>query len=233
MDNSESSQAPKQDSPKTKGRLLSIILVGLLVCSIAVGGWLYYNAHQTVQNQKSRISELKKELERRGIVVPVGDLIPEPGEADSPACAAGSEYSAEVGRFSIALSNPNVIIRALDGGFEGGPVTQLSIGRCIEDQINVVDTYPLYEIKILAHPSSDSATLRSNFEAQWGSPLTLTGTATVDGVTAQVYTGTGLFTTKLLYFDNAGIGYQVELTETNPTSEAILSDVVDNWSFTP
>lgn len=152
---------------------------------------------------------------------------------DGLSCAGGSSYSADIGKFKLTLSDPNVIIRALDGDYEGGPVTRLIIGRCIEDETNVVDIYPTYEVNIRGYPASNSATLRSNFEAGWGSPLTAGPSVTIDGVTAQTYTGRGLHTTKLVYFDHNGIGYQIALTDTNTTSEAILTDVISGWNFTP
>lgn len=155
------------------------------------------------------------------------------GSGSAAGCGGGSVYTAAIGHFRVAVADPNVIIRQLDANFEGGPVTRLSVGQCIAGETNVVDAYPTKEVTILAHPSSNAAALRASFEAGWGSPLTAGGTQTVDGVTAQIYTGSGLFDTKLLYFDHGGIGYQIELPDVNPASEAIADDVLADWSFTP
>lgn len=219
---------PKKKKSK-KGRILYILLVVILIGLLAGGGWFYYDATQTIQDQKDKISDLEGRLRDLGVEAVDGD----DETADAASCAGGSSYSADIGKFELTLSDPNVIIRQLDGDFEGGPITQLSIGRCIEGETNVVDEYPTYEVKITGHPSSDSATLRSNFEASFGSPLTAGPSVTIDGVTAQTYTGSGLFATKLVYFDHNGIGYQIELTDTNTTSEAILTDVISDWNFTP
>lgn len=225
----ESSVTPQTSNKKGAGKKMRIFLTlagVVLIIACGAGGWFYYEAWRTVRDQKVKIAELEKRIKELGDT-PVGSSVA------SAECDGGSNYAADIGNFEVTLSDPNVIIRHLDGNFEGGPVTQLSIGRCLDDETNVVAQYPTTEVKILAHPTSNAATLRTNFEAQWGSPLTAAGTVTVDGVTAQIYTGSGLFTTKLLYFDNAGIGYQIELVDTNATSEAILSDVISDWAFTP
>lgn len=202
-------------------------VIVLLVAGAGTLGWLYRNAHISLQDKDKIISQLRERLKTS----PAG------GEAtdddDEASCTGGSAYTASVGKFSIAVSDPRVIVRAIDANYEGGPVTTLSVGRCLDAGTNVVDNYPVNEVKILAHPSSNAATLRSNFEASWGSPLTAAGTTTIDGVTANIYTGAGLFSTKVLYFDHNSIGYQIELTDTNESSEATLTDILTDWSFTP
>lgn len=212
-----------------KSRLLYALTVILLIGGGAIG-WLYYGAARTVREQKVKIGNLEERLKDHGIALPAG------GGADdeaAAACEGGSAYSADIGNFAVTLSNPNVVIRNLDANFEGGPITDLSIGRCLTGETNVVDAYPLHKVNVLGHPAADAATLRANFEAQWGSPLVAGAPLTIDGVAAQTYTGSGLFTTKLVYFDHGGIGYQIELPDVNTTSESILSDVTTDWSFTP
>lgn len=216
---------------QTKTRLICIVAIVAGVGLLVAGGWLYYNATQTIRDQKVVINDLRKKLKKLGVEVPVDPG--EPVEEATASCNGGSDYAADIGNFSLTLSNPNVIIRNLDANFEGGPITELAIGQCIEGETNVVDAYPTHKVTILGHPASNAAALRASFEAEWGSPLTAAGTATVDGVTAQVYTGAGLFNTKLLYFDHNSIGYQIELPDTSATTDAILTDVLSDWSFTP
>lgn len=218
---------------RRKVRSLYALVAILLVGTVAAVGWLYYSSARTVREQKTQISSLRAQLKEHGIEVVVD---PEAGDGDADeagACDGGSAYSADIGNFDLTLSDPNVIVRNLDANFEGGPITDLTIGRCLEGATNVVDAYPTYKVNILAHPAANAATLRANFEAEWGSPLTAGGPLTIDGVAAQIYTGSGLFDTKLVYFDHAGIGYQIELPDSNATSEAILTDVTSDWSFTP
>lgn len=215
-----------------KVKILCIIVAVLLVGGLAAVGWLYNDSAKKVRDQKALIGTLEERLRDLGVRVPADDIEPVE-DAAAATCSGGSSYSADIGNFMVTVSNPNVIIRDLDANFEGGPITDLAIGRCVTGETNVVDNYLPYQVNILAHPAADAATLRSGFEAQWGSPLTAGATVTIDGVTAQIYTGEGLFTTKLLYFDHSGIGYQIELPDTNPTSEAVLTDVIADWSFTP
>lgn len=224
-------ESTHQKKSSKKLTILLIIVAVLVLGAVTMISWLYLDSVRTVSNQHVVISDLQKQLKDLGMPVP-GGVVSEIAEG-SPSCSGGSAYSADIGNFDLTLSDPNVIVRALDANFEGGPITQLSIGQCIAGETNVVDAYPTREVKIIGHPASNSATLRANFEAQWGSPLTSGGTVDIDGVTAQIYTGDGLFASKLLYFDNGGIGYQIELTDTNPASEAMLTDVVSDWSFTP
>ena len=233
MDNANTSKAEQSEVPDKKrpgkNKIICVVAGVLLVVGFAVVGWLYYDATQKVSDQKTLISKLQEQLKDLGVVTPD---IPEAG-GESAACEGGSDYSAEIGKFAVTVSSPRVVIRNLDAGFEGGPITDLTIGQCVTDETNVVDAYLLSQVNILGHPAADSATLRANFEAQWGSPLTLGAPITIDGVAAQTYTGDGLFAAKLVYFDHAGIGYQIELPDTNATSEAILTDVINDWSFTP
>lgn len=213
-----------------KSRVLYALVATLLIAAGALS-WFYYDAAQTVREQKAKISDLQERLRDHGIALPAGGGAD--GEDEAAACEGGSAYSADIGNFAVTLSSPNVVIRNLDANFEGGPVTDLSIGRCVAGETNVVDAYPTHKVNILGHPAADAATLRANFEAQWGSALTPGAPVTIDGVAAQTYTGSGLFTTKLVYFDHGGIGYQIELPDVNPTSEAVLTDVITDWSFTP
>lgn len=211
-----------------KVKIIYIVIAVLLAGGLAAIGWMYYDSTKKLGTQKALIDSLEERLRDSGITADV--IEPESGGA---ACSGGSSYSADIGNFEIAVSDPNVIIRDLDANFEGGPITDLIIGYCVAGETNVVDNYILNQVNILAHPAANATELRTNFEAQWGSPLTAGATVTIDGVTAQIYTGEGLFMTKLLYFDHNGIGYQIELPSTNPTSEATLTDVISDWSFTP
>lgn len=219
-------QNKKTDKESTKRRILCILTAAILLAALAATGWFYYDSAKEIRKQKALIGNLRERLRDLGVV----DL---DGGGEAVACSGGSNYSADIGNFEIAVSSPNVIIRSLDANFEGGPITNLTIGRCLAGETNVVDNYLTNQVTILAHPAADAATLRANFEAEWGSSLTAGASVTIDGVTGQIYTGEGLFTAKLVYFDHNGIGYQIELPETNPTSEAILTDVISDWSFTP
>lgn len=211
-----------------KAKIWCSVVAVVLVVALATVGWLYYDANQKITEQKNVISTLEAQIREL-------EGLPAGGEAGGVAasCAGGSIYAADIGNFEVTVSSPNIIIRDLDANFEGGPITDLAIGRCVTGETNVVDDYLLDQVNILAHPAATAAELRANFEAEWGSPLTAGVPVTIDGVAAQTYTGAGLFDTKLVYFDHNGIGYQIELPGTSTTAEATLTDVIADWSFTP
>lgn len=213
----------------TKAVVLYVFVILLVVGLVGIG-WLYYQSNRRIGDQHMQIGDLQQQLKDQGIV-PVGSGAEETDGAAT--CNGGSAYSADIGNFAITLSDPNIIIRNLDANFEGGPVTDLSVGQCLAAATNVVDAYLTHKVNILAHPSENAATLRSNFESESGISLTPGAPVTVDGVVAQTYIGDSLFAAKLVYFDHAGIGYQIELPDTNPESEAVLTDVIADWSFIP
>ena len=218
-----------------KKKMLIMLVVVVFVLSLFGGaGWYYFDASKKADDQKARISELEgrvsdllARLTDAGLEVP--DVVP---DVDGD-CSGGSSYSADIGNFGITLSDPNVVIRSLDGGFEGGPITSLNIGQCADGLDNVVDSTPTTEVKITAHPAATSAELKTIYESTLGSALVADSTMMIDGVSADVYTFSGLFDVKVVYFDNAGIGYEIALSATNATTEAILTDLTADWNFTP
>lgn len=218
--------------PKKSVKKWLILLIVLLLVGLAALGFLYFRSTEDVSRQAGEISDLKAEIAAiesadTGSEAPAAD----PVEAN---CAGGSSYEAEIGKFSIDLDNPRVIIRELDAGFEGGPITRLAIGSCLVDENTVVDSYPTDEVTIIGHPRLSAAELRSNYESSLGGAgLTADGSVTIAGVAADKYTFSGLFDVTVIFFDNDGIGYQIELAHTGDTTNAILDDVIDDWAFTP
>ncbi len=222
----------KESSNKTNGRGKSVLSILLALFFLAIIGlsFLYINSRQKISERSSEITSLKARI------LTLEALVSADGTdalGESANCAGGSAYTADIGKFSIELDTPRVIIRDLDAGFEGGPITSLEIGTCLADVANVVDTPPTAEVKILGHPASSSSDLRSAYESRAGMALAADGTITIAGVTANKYTLDGLFQTTVIYFDNAGIGYEIELSDTNDTTNAILADVTSDWTFTP
>jgi hypothetical protein len=204
------------------GAVLVVAIIGVLV-------WLYLDS----KSQLSAKDETIAALEAAAADTTPPAVTTDPASPAPAACAGGADYSADVGNFRVQLDSPRRIVRALDGNFEGGPITQLELGRCVSDATGVVDTYPTNAVNILAHPSSTAAELRTAYESQTGTALTPDGSVTIAGVTAQRYSADGLFATKLIYFDHTGIGYQIEITDTNTSSTATLTDATADWTFTP
>lgn len=225
--------SPLKPKRAGKKRLLAIALIVVLVGGLLALGFLY-------MQQRTRLSERSREIttlrERIGVLEEEATAsLPPVDEGESPGatCVGGSNYTAEIGRFSVTLDSPRVVVRKLDAGFEGGPITSLQIGSCLTGAVNVVDMYPTSEVNVTAHPVSTAADLKSQYESRSGAPLTAAGTTVIAGATAQRYTIDGLFSSTLLYFDHGGIGYEIELVDTSTATNATLSDLISDWAFTP
>lgn len=236
MDTNNQENSGLNPKPKTSRKNLPIkklLLFGIcliLLFGIFVLGSDYIQQKNRLAERSSEIASLKDRLSR----IDSSELdADESGVSEASSCTHPSSYKAAVGKFRIKLSAPKTIIRTLDAGFEGGPITDLRIGTCLSGEANVVDLYPANEVRVIGHPASSSADLKSQYEIANGVTLTPSGTVSVAGETAQRYTADYLFSATLLYFDHGGIGYQIELVDTNTVTSSILSDLIDDWVFTP
>jgi hypothetical protein len=227
-------ETPPTSPNPNKAKLLKVV-----VCIVALGligslGYLYTDksrrnndlAVENAQLAESIAASASAEVEIETTV----DALAEVEVAES--CSEGSSYAASVGKFTVSLDSPYVVIRNLDEAYEGGPITNLNIATCLPDESNVYDSFPSSKVSILAHPASTSSQLRTSYESSSGS-LTADGTVTIAGLTADKYALSALLETTLYYFDNAGIGYQIELSDTNTVTNAILADLLADWVFTP
>lgn len=206
--------------------LIVILIVGVInlvvLLTIETGG--------TNSAESARISAQNAEAASDDVQQNAAQTQPAAQASDS-ACSGGANYDATIGKFKLTLSNPNVILRILDDTYEGGPITSLSIGQCVGGEKNVVDIHPDSEVSIIAHPTATSAELRASYEAEVGISFGREPDTTVDGVTAEVYTYSTLTSVKVLYFDNNGIGYEIEIPDDNPTTNSILNDIRSDWAF--
>lgn len=231
----------EQSTPDKKSRFrfgnkkLWLVILPLILLA---GGllWATYQYNQSA----SRADELSEEVALLQQAVAdkdeqLGQLAPaEAGEQTEPGasqdCSGGASYNADVGKFTVQLNDPYVIVRDLDAAFEGGPATRLSIASCIDGENNVVDSPYQREVSILANPQASAADLKTSFESNTGA-LTAAGTVDVDGVTADKYTFSGLFEVNVLFFERDGIGYQIEASGTPAEFNPLLSDITDDWEF--
>jgi hypothetical protein len=214
-------------------RALVFVLFILMIGGLIALGMFSVQQRNKIGDRNGEITTLREKI---GALESSGASSPKSTEStgdDTASCTGGTNYTAEIGRFRIELNSPQIIIRKIDGGFEGGPVTSLQIGSCVTGETNVVDVFPTNELNVLAHPSSTSAELKTQYESRTGSSLTAAGTVAIAGETAQKYASDGLFSTTLIYFDHGGIGYEIELVDTNTVTNGILSDLMADWSFTP
>src|SRR5690606_36294877 len=123
----------------SKNLWLVIMPLLLLAAGLLAMTYLY-------QQKATRVGELNREVTTLQQAVAdkdaqLAELQGESGEETTAAdaCSAGANYTTDVGNFTLALDAPRIIIRNLDGAFEGGPATVLDIATCLEDEDNVYD----------------------------------------------------------------------------------------------
>lgn len=192
---------------KTKKVVLTVLIL-LLIASSVVLGYLYYQKSQEVsdlQNQSINSADNSKSEQANEAT---GDEV-----ATLP--AKQTTYTAEVGKFTLTLSPEYAVIENWDGGFEGGPVTSIGIGKTVDDQHNVYTGNKFQGVGLSARPG---AVYGSEFSTYVDSRLTDIGAEQskkadieIDGVTAQVYEVRGLFDSEYTFFENNGLYYEIEV----------------------
>lgn len=236
----QTSPPPQPEENKkgvSKKALLTGILAVILVGALGWVGYQYREATRQIDSLEQQIATLDATIaenaeteEAPADEADEADTADDSDVAPAAACSSEASYTAEVGEFTIMLDEPYVIVRNLDAGFEGGPATNLQIASCIEGETGVFDAPYQREATILANPSATAADLRSSYETSSGA-LTADGTVDIDGVTADRYTQDVLFSTTVLFFDNDGIGYQIEFVGAADVIDPLSDDLLDDWSF--
>ncbi len=220
----EAIKQPKK-SNKTKVFVWIIILV-LLAGNIALG-YLYYT-------QSKEVTDLQKQLES------AKQVKEEPVTDANATNTAKTSYTATVGKFSLSLPDNLVIIKKLDGGFEGGPATILQVTQVLDKEKGLVGSdNPFSEVKVTAIPTA-------NFEGSEGSNSFMsyifqqTGMSeydvkpdkTIDGISAKVYGFNGLGYTEWYVFENNGNYYGIEVVGADQEpSKTIINEVISGFTF--
>lgn len=212
---------PEENSPPQSTKLSAKpspswawwLVVGLLIAVVGVLGYLYWQ-------EKGRSS------------TPSG-AINTPCNCPKP--SRNSSVEATVGKFKLSLQD-YVIIRHHDGGFEGGPITSLSVGTKSTTGTNVIDYPTLRRVDVQAQPLNDSyQQYIDNTIASLQSPdHTELANITVAGETARVFRFDGLFSEKIVFFQHEGIVYKVRALQTTDPSDdtqQMLDAVVAGFSF--
>lgn len=220
-------------APKSKKLNPLYFVIGTLVIISAVLGYLLWDKNAKLSDANQAMAN-SQATEAQADKVEVADDTDEPVQSAQPAeptgsaCKLSSVYKAEVGKFTISLKAPYVIVRQIDGGFEGGPATRLEIAKCLNDEANVYDQFPSNEVSVLANPNATAAELKSRYESEIA--LIPDGNVTIDGVSANRYKANGLFTSLVIIFEHSGIGYQIDATE-GAEGNKILTDLISDWKF--
>jgi hypothetical protein len=206
-----------------KGLWIALVLLVFLI-----GGGLF--AYLWL-SEKDRADQLNQQVDSLASQTqPSGSQQTEPAEVSA-------SYQATVGKFTLTLDDNYYIIVEHDGGFEGGPITQLRIGTKGENGTQTVDSSSHESVSITAVPLNGE-----NFEdrvanalsADEGVTQTKLESVEVDGVDAEVYRLAGLFNDKKLFFTNSDVFYTItagNAANDQSASEAVLTDVLAGFKF--
>ncbi len=146
-----------------------------------------------------------------------------------------AKYSAAVGKFNLTLNNDYSIVVDLDGGFEGGPATQLFIAKDNPAGSQTVSAPSHARVDIFAVPLGVGNTYASRVESETtdsGTEVKKLEPVTIDGVSAEVYQLDGLFVYKKYLFQKNDIFYSITLGSADSSdSQTVLGDVIKGFKF--
>ena len=214
---------------RTRGKTIAIwTLVVLLAAGAGVAGFLFYDERQKTQDLQRQIVQLQQtEIAPEGspTVLPQEELTEE---------TSGAEYTATVGDFALQLPAGYVIVRAVDGGYEGGPTAALEVGRQSSSGKNVIDAgNPLLQTKLNVTAKAGASFEQLVQRVLDGSPdFAAQPDVQVSGVTARVYDAEGLVNTRYIFFEKNDYFYAIEAVNVEQESVAeALQLVISGFSF--
>jgi hypothetical protein len=233
----EENQNSAGASPRKKiGKIAGIILLAaLLLAAVGAGVWYWHqqevnrlsqsNAQlrETVDAKEQKLKRIQKQEQR-------DRRTSESEEESSP----GTEYTAEVGKFSLELPAEYAIVEHLDGQFEGR-ATRLSVGTYDEED-GIPTLYPTKKVEITARPLHDHDNFSSTKQyaekhLENRNQLESAERAddvTIDGVRALAYDTPGIGHSRDLFFERNGIIYHMEVSEKDTP---VLDAVINGFSF--
>lgn len=209
--------------PKKKTRLRKIFIwLGLLVLVVIIAllGYLYLIERADSQRLRDQLNQSPTVKEK---------------VVNSPAIAPGqAKYAATVGKFTLTLPSQYYITVELDGGFEGGPATRLTVGTVSTKAEQTIISPAHARVSIGAYLIGDGNTYEARKKAELAEQeATKLTTVKVDGVDAEVYQLSGLFTDKKLFFTKNDIFYVITAGSVDSTTspQKDLDEVVKGFKF--
>ncbi len=201
-------------------RLLTLLGVLVLVIAAGILGWLYYTERDNRMQLENQVTTLNAKKD---------DVVA------APAVTAEAKYAAAVGKFNLTLNNDYSIVVDLDGGFEGGPATQLFIAKDNPAGSQTVSAPSHARVDIFAVPLGVGNTYASRVESETtdsGTEVKKLEPVTIDGVSAEVYQLDGLFVYKKYLFQKNDIFYSITLGSADSSdSQTVLGDVIKESKF--
>jgi hypothetical protein len=222
--------APTPHVFKVQKSPAKIILTSLLIILLAVGcgylGYLYLQEKDNANNLKQQVNKLKSQTS-----------VPESNSAEVAVQAENEtvSYTAEVGKFTLTLPKDYVIIKNIDGGYEGGPVTELEIGEATSNPGVIIGTEGLTTFKIRAIPNQggDLESFINEVLYDWPKDQqTEKETIKIGNINAKVIGVEGLSVSEYIFFENEGINYYIELSDSkNEKIKLFKQEVISGFKF--
>lgn len=199
---------PTPSGGKGKKVIVSLLCL-VLVAAAGASAYLLKQEKDQVAQLNNQVAATQTELNS---LKAANETQPaEPAKTENPETV----YSAKVGKFTITLPGSYTVIQQLDGPFEGGPATDISIGTKSDNQGLVISNVEPAQMKIEAVPNSSKA---YTF-AKWLKEKTPTdtykkaGTMKVGDKTGQLYKKSGLIASQVLFVENNKIFYTFEVPD--------------------
>ena len=212
-------ESAKPHKKRNKKMIMAWVLVVLLALTAGAFAWLYYTKDES-SSEQAEVTQPAEQNQSQS----------EDTEEPAPAMTA---YTATVGKFSLKMDPEYVVVEKLDGGFEGGPATSVTIGTADSNTTGVVVTDPGQAFTIFARPE-DGATLASNSRTdamESNASAERQADGEFAGVTARIYVVDELFSTRHIIFVKNDIVYEITQLADNSAQNAIYQVVESGWSF--
>lgn len=212
----------KPSSGKKAKVLLSLAAV-LLVAGLGSTGYLYTQEKTDNKQLSSEVEDLDGKVES------LKQEAIEQAEGVEKKEALQTVYEAEVGKFTLTLPSEYYVVEEIDGGYEGGPITQASIGFPTEAE-NVISTDVFKTVEISARPS-EQKNFKADVENALGTDAKKVETIKIDGVNADMYDVAGLSDSSALVFFNNKVFYKISSTVKSKDINKLIVEIVKGFKF--
>lgn len=145
-----------------------------------------------------------------------------------------AEYSAKIGKFTLALDPSYVIGVEIDGTFDGTASTQLKIGRSSKENTSVVSLAINDYVEIKAYPASVQGGVdeyvQGDTDVQAG--IAKRSKTTVAGIEATKLEVDSIGSTERYVFEHNNVLYEIEAWDLSMgDTRVMLNDVIGGFSF--
>jgi len=215
------SQQTQEMNKKRRPRWKRLVLIAVgivLLATVGTLGYLYWMERENTNKLQTQLDQKQSTKSQ-------------PTTTEQKPSDPQAKYSANVGKFTLTLDDLYYIIVDLDGPFEGGPATRLAVAVRNDEGEQTVYSAEHSRITVDAYPL-DSGSYDSRVQAaltNYPDNKKLPSTK-VDGVNAESYQLTGLFTDQKLFFVKNGIFYEITAYSSD-ANQGVLSEVIKGFKF--